>query len=393
MSPSGLSGRLAAIDLARLVALLGMFTAHIVHPQNYRGDQVGDLLFTLAAGRSAALFAVLAGVSLALASPREVALDTPSGLRLRILVRAAWIAMIGLFLGVFPSGVAVILTYYGVLFCFALPVLRWRASHLALLALCWGLLSPLVSVLLREQLPQMRGESPHLFRLGTDPIAMMTELLVTGYYPALTWATYLFAGMAVGRVLREGGGERVMRALTLGGAATAAAAWGISAMVTRLPSAETALLGSLGSGSSPGRLAAQQQLGFYGTHPTDTWWWLGVWVPHSGSIIDLAHTTGTALLVLGALLWLVRLVPAVPWHVIGGAGGMTLTLYTAHVLVLASPLGAEGPLARGSLTGLLAHSALAVVVGAVFATVHRRGPLESVVSAATHRIPLQRHPR
>ena len=108
--------------------------------------------FQITAGRSAALFAVLAGVSIALTT-RSRPDRTTAGNRLALAARALTIALIGLFLGVPDSGLAVILTFYGVLFLVALPVLTWSARSLGLLALCWGLLSPVVSIAVRRHLP------------------------------------------------------------------------------------------------------------------------------------------------------------------------------------------------------------------------------------------------
>lgn len=378
--------RLRGVDLARLLALLGMFAAHLITPVPGDGPGGVDGLFQVVAGRSSALFAVLAGVSLALAS-RQV-LSDPGTARRRLLVRAGLVAAIGLWLGLLGSGVAVILVYYGLLFCCALPVLTWRTSSLAWLALAWGLVSPVVSLGLRQVLPPMTGQVPSFLSLA-DPVQLVGELLVTGYYPVLTWATYLFAGLAVGRALAPatggGGGAASMlliRRIVLVGAWFAALALGVSALLTRSAAVRTVLVQTSGE---PDRSALGLTLrhGFYGTHPTGSGWWLGVWAPHSGSVVDLAHTTGCALVVLGACLWLVRLLPRLPWRVLAGAGAMTLTLYTAHVVLLAGPLGQAGPLAPGSPWAPALHAALAVATGIVLALLHRPGPLEWCVREAT----------
>lgn len=395
--------RLVGVDLARMLALLGMFAAHLIDPGEGGGPGGVNALFQVVAGRSSALFAVLAGVSLALVTRVPAAGD-----RARLLVRAALVAGIGLVLGSVDSGIAVILVYYGLLFCCALPVLRWRASSLAWLALAWGLLSPVASMLLRPLLPAPTLVVPSPLSL-TDPVQLLSELLVTGYYPVLTWATYLFTGLAVGRVLSGALGSgalgagmtttagtgtadravsfRTLRSLLLFGAWLAALALAGSALLTRSSTARSALLRTWdGSGPWP-VLRNELREGFYGTHPEGSAWWLGVWAPHSGSIVDLAHTTGSALLVLGLCLWLVRLLSVLPWRVIGGAGAMTLTLYSAHVLVLAVALVVGGPLARGAEHALLLHSLGAVAIGAGFAAARWPGPLEHAVRVATQAIP------
>ena len=382
------SRRLVGIDLARTLALLGMFAAHLAVQE---GDGPGGVswLFQLVAGRSSALFAVLAGVSIALAAPLAAVRADPPLHRRRLLVRSALIASIGLVIGLPSSGIAVILTYYGVLFCCALPVLQWRARSLAWLALGWGLLSPVVSLLVRQVLPDPTLAVPSVASLLIYPLQMVAELLVTGYYPVLTWATYLFAGLAVGRWLQSRGADRtVVGSLLLGGAAAAALALGVSALLLRSEQVRTALLDSVGlDAASWPVLDADRRTGFYGTHPEESAWWLGVWAPHSGSVVDLVHTTGTALLVLGGCLALVHLTRSLPWSVLAGAGRTTLTLYVAHVLILSTPLGDTGPLARDTTSGLVLHSALALTAGALIVATGRRGPLEAFLHQSTHGTP------
>jgi uncharacterized membrane protein YeiB len=371
--------RVVAVDLARAVALVGMFTAHLVPATDPDGTGAVDGLFQVVAGRSSALFALLAGVGIALSTTR-VASD-PRGHRARLVVRALAVAAVGLVLGSFDSGLAIILTFYGALFLLALPVLTWGPRSLAALAAGWALLSPVVSLLLRRQV-----EAPHKivpsFADLAEPGNLLTELVLTGYYPVLTWGTYLFAGMAIGRLdLRH---PRLGPRLALLGAALATCSIAVSASLTSSPSVRAALL------SDPRRpvgdwsgLDAQIRRGLFGTHPTGTSWWLGVWSPHSGSIVDLVHTTGTAVLVLGLALWLVRSTVALPWQVIAGAGAMTLTLYSTHTLVLASALGVRGEVA------LVLHTLLALSVGALFASLPARGPLEELVSNATRLVPVR----
>lgn len=322
---------------------------------------------------------MLAGVGIALSTGSV--LTDPARTRWRLAVRAGMVAALGLWLGAFPSGVAVILTFYGVLFLCALPVLRWRARSLALLAVAWGILSPVVSLLLRRELPPGPTVVPTFHHL-LEPGLLLQELLVTGYYPVLTWATYLFAGMAIGRLDLRGGA--VGPRLALSGAWLAALALVVSAQVASHPDARAALL------ADPRRpvdgwaaLDIQLRQGLFGTHPSGTPWWLGVWSPHSGSIVDLAHTTGTSMLVLGLALWLVRLAPRLPWRLVAGAGTMTLSLYALHVMVLSTPLGLRGGEA------LVVHGVVAVTTGAVFAAVPSRGPLEMLVSGATRLVPLR----
>lgn len=374
------AARLVGIDIARCLALLGMIAAHTVSSSDPGAPGGVDPLFQLVAGRSAALFAVLAGLSIALVTRRASAAGdqrSVTAYRGQVVVRAMLIALIGLVLGLVGSGVAVILTYYGVLFLAALPVLGWRARSLALLATGWGLVSPVVSMLVRPLLPEPTLVVPSPLSLLT-PLQLLSELTVTGYYPVLTWCTYLFAGMAIGRAdLR---GTRLPRGLLLGGTLLAVTSLGVSAVVTGSASIRTRLLvdaPARADATSWSELDAALREGLLGTTPTEQWWWLLVWSPHSGTVVDLAHTTGCAMAVIGGCLWLVSVLPAVArrvLHVGFGAGTMTLTLYAVHVLVL----GAAGDVASARST--LAHMVMVLVVGGLFVAVRSHGPLEILVS-------------
>jgi hypothetical protein len=172
--------------------------------------------------------------------------------------------------------------------------------------------------------------------------------------------------MAVGRLDLQR--TRVAVVLLAGGTAVA-----VAAAVT-----SSWLLGPRGGATvlGAGPLAERN----YGTTPTDSWWWLTVMAPHSGTPFDLAHTTGTALAALGAMLLLARLAPVVVW-VPAAVGAIPLTLYTLHVLLLGRYSG-EGEPERVLLGLWLAHVLGAVLLGVVIRALGRRGPLEAVVSAA-----------
>ena len=119
------------------------------------------------------------------------------------------------------------------------------------------------------------------------------ELFLTGTYPALTWTTYLFVGLAIGRSdLRRRG---VAVALLVGGTAVAVAAKLVS----------SALLGAAGGvdrlHASPPRhdflvkdTGRWLREGLFGTTPTTDWRWLLISSPHSGTTFDLAHTSATS---------------------------------------------------------------------------------------------------
>ena len=106
-------------------------------------------------------------------------------------VRAAFLVALGLLLGRVDSPPLVILAYYGLLFVVALPVLGLGPRALAVLAVVAAVVTPVVSHLLRQSVDPTPIAEPW----GAD---LLTELLLTGTYPVLSWTTYLLAGMARG---------------------------------------------------------------------------------------------------------------------------------------------------------------------------------------------------
>ena len=125
-----------------------------------------------------------------------------------------------------------------------------------------------------------------------------------------------------------------------------------------------------------GRASAEQH--FYGTTPTSTWWWLAVDAPHSGTPLDLARTTGSALAVLGLMLLLAHVARPLLW-LPAAVGAAPLTLYALHVVLTTADLGrdADRPYVFAG------HVLLLSVVGAALRAAGMRGPLEAGVGVAS----------
>lgn len=364
--------RVVGLDVARALALVGMMATHILPALD--GAEL-SLSHQIASGRASALFAVLAGVSIALMSGRT----TPQRGRERtataagLAVRALIIAGIGLLLAEADSGIAVILTYYGVLFVLAIPFLGLGARALAVLSAVWLVVAPVVSHLVRPELPAPSYRSPSLDSLA-EPWQLLTELTFTGYYPAVPWVAYLLAGMAVGRLSLASG--RTAARLAVLGVGAAAVSWLVSEALVSAPGVRRTLGETFVGPVTDNSLSLTLDRGLYGTTPTGSWWWLAVHAPHSATPFDLAHTIGTSLLVIGFCLAVGRLAPRT-LAVLFGAGAMTLTLYSAHV-VSRHPGWWDGD-DRGTF---LAQVGLVLLVGAAFRAAGSRGPLETVVAAA-----------
>jgi hypothetical protein len=337
----------------------------------------------LTAGRAAALFAVLAGVSLVLANHPDATLPLRHGVRRGILARAAFIAAVGLVLAEFHSGIAIILVHYGALFAIGCLFVGLDGRILMVTAGGWLLISPVFGFLVRPVLPPGLGSSPTLASLG-EPGDLVSAVLFTGYYPVSQWIGYLLVGMAIaGLRLR-----RTTTCLCLVGAGLVLAAG--SKLLSDFMLGPLGGFGQLGvpAGSilSGRDLETVLQTGTYGTTPTNSWWWLAVSAPHSSAPLDLLHTTGTAIAVIGGCL-LVGSALAGRWQLlllipVAAVGSMTLTLYSAHVVALGLLDGSSWDPDIASPTAYWVWNvAVALVVATAWQLTGRRGPLESVSAA------------
>jgi len=331
----------------------------------------GDLHLShaVASGRAAALFAVLAGVGLGLASggARRVQGRALRAARFGVLARACLLAAVGLLLGRVDSPPLVILAYYGLLFLVAVPVLGLSGRLIAVLAVIAAVTTPLVSYALRTSRESAPIEEPG----GVD---LLVDLFLTGTYPVLTWTTYLFAGLAVSRLHLDR--TSVAGRLFALGSLLAVGAKVVSAIVLEAVGGAERLAAS---GQPLDSVEASLASGMFGSTPTTDWRWLTVSAPHSGTTLDFVHTVGVALAVLGGCLLLARLLPARSILPLAAMGSMTFTLYSLHVLVLAK----DSPfLVDDRQTLWLAHVVVALGLASLWRTTMGRGPLEALAAWA-----------
>lgn len=368
-------GRLLGVDAARGIALLGMMATHIFPSRDVDGG--ATVAYALADGRASALFAVLAGMSLALADGGTRGQSSGYGRMLaRVAVRAVLIGLVGLLLAMAGTNILVILTYYAVLFLLASPFIRLPAAVLVGLGITWAVLGPVVSHAVRDayDLGQFI-ESPSFAALAADPGRVLTGLLLTGTYPAVTWLAYALVGAALGRVVL---GTAALVAAAGGGLALTATAYLVSGVLVER-GAEA--LQAAGGVSASGR--------FFGTTPTTSWWWLAVDTPHSGTPFDLLATIGSSVLVISVMLLVVRGRAKWAFFWLTAAGSMTLSLYSLHILMVGSDVGGTADPARIWLLQVV----IVLVVGMAWRAVLPRGPLESIVAAAVDGVAPRERPK
>ena len=376
-------GRLLGVDVARGVALLGIIAVHaLVEGTDDGAPATNYLVF---GGRSAALFALLAGVALAFMTGRRRVMwgRDLGGAAAMVAARACVLLVIGLALGwTDPEIAAVILPYYAVMFLPAIALLVLPTGALAGLTVLLAGAVPVLSQLVRPALPVPTLDNPHLVDVVTDPLGLLSELTLTGAYPALTWVTYLAAGLVIGRLrLRSPRtGWTLLGAGTAAALAAAGASWWLLG-----PGGGYA---HIAAATPPAQLESAPTVADFvaaspdGVTPTTTWWWLATIAPHSGTPLDLVQTIGSAAAALGAALLLAGIArPAVArllgylLRPVAAAGSMTLTLYVISLLFMNSPLDEFGP-----LEGYLWQIGAALVIGTAWRRAVGRGPLEAATS-------------
>lgn len=186
------ASRIVGLDIARGLAVLGMFGAHLLRNTGFL-DWEPSSWIAIINGRSSILFAVLAGVSMAIMSGRTNPVTGIAAVqvRTRILTRSAILLIIAAILNSFSHGLALILDYYAFFFLLALPFLFWSPKRLFVTAGGVMVIMPVVMNLLITL--SMRSEK---FELSFESLS---QYLISGVYPALLWFGFLLIGIAVGR--------------------------------------------------------------------------------------------------------------------------------------------------------------------------------------------------
>jgi uncharacterized membrane protein len=380
--------RLQGIDAARGLALLGMMATHLLPTFESNADLTPTWIGLTFSGRAAALFAVLAGVGLALSTGKHKPLAGPelSAARRGVALRALVIAAVGLTLGGVEVNLAIILVHYAVLFLCVLPFLGLEIKRLCAWAAGWILASPVLAYLLRPWLlaaepPLKLGHNPSWEDLAT-PSRLLADLFFTGYYPVFQWLSYLLVGLVIGRLMLTKALVPVV--LLVAGTAVAVAAKALGVMAMENWGGRAALEAILNSPGYP--LDSVLQVNLTGIPQEGSWWWLASAAPHSGTTLDLLHTSAVAAAVIGACLLLGRLAEWVDLDLLlplRGAGAMTLTLYTVHVWVVSGFYLKPLPAGWTEDGMYFAHAATAIIVGMVFVLLKWRGPLEWLGHAAS----------
>ncbi|WNZ09907.1 DUF418 domain-containing protein [Streptomyces sp. 11x1] len=392
VSPGPSMGRLVGLDLARALAVFGMYIVHIA-PMPSAGNDLGSWVYSLAEGRSSALFATLAGFSLMLIAGRR---EPKTGLagrqaKARIAIRAVILLALGTVLAM-EYGDIIILAYYGVYFLLALLLVRLSARTLAIIAAGIALVMPQLAFVLKMWLSDSVQQSINAY----DPLERLStvgvlDLLLTGLYPTITWMAFVTAGMALARL--DLTAATVQRRLAALGASLTVGAYGLATLLGGTsavlsfrggggPSSGSGAgsmgsgsmgsgsgAGSMGSGSGGPELSASDLLGA---------------MSHTGTTLDTIGCVGVAILVIVAAMVAIDRLPllrrlAKP---VIAVGTMSLTAYVGHFLAQ-SAWPASGAGTTTSWVPVLTYILTAIVFATIWSRFFRRGPLEYLLNAAT----------
>ncbi|MEV5410574.1 heparan-alpha-glucosaminide N-acetyltransferase domain-containing protein [Thermopolyspora sp. NPDC052614] len=360
-------GRLLGVDLARGMAIFGMFAVHVgPSPANVGG--LPGLLLRLAQGRSAALFATLAGLSLVLMSGRDRTHKPGREVRTRIGVRAVILLLLGTGLTMLGTTISVIIPYYGVFFLMALPVLGFSAAALAVLAAVAALAGPVLTMA-----PMViPGDWLDTFA-SYDPINSLSgrgfiDLVLVGAFPAACWIAYVFAGMALARLDLAAAGIR--RRLVAAGVALTVTGYGGSWLATHV---FTHVQEAVDQAAAAASAAGSSFDVFDEGSPIER---LLVASPHSNSPFEIIGNLGVVILAIVASIAALEARPrlrrlAAP---VIAVGTMSLTVYVAHILVIHY---VDPEVYLGTpLAVLVAFIAGATAFAVLWRRWFRRGPLE-----------------
>ncbi len=375
MPPQAGNGRarLIGVDVARGLALFGMMATHVFDTFAYDGTPT--VATVLASGRSAATFALLAGVGLAFLSGGRSAVRGRERVAASAAVaaRALLIGLIGLLLGFTRSDLDVILAFYALMFLLAIPMLGLRPWVLAAVCIALIALGPTLLLITARTEASGPGGEPTLVTLVTDPVGLLVLLLLTGYYPVVVYLAYICAGLGIGRLDLGSSG---CAWFLLGGGLGLAVMAQVASWVLLHPLGGLARL--LSDPGLPGDPTYAEVALLWAPEQGTSWWYLALASPHAHTPLDLVHALGSAMAVLGASLLLTRMAAVERLlRPLALVGAMTLTLYSAHILVLATGLFGDSETAT-----------YALLVGASFlfaAGWRKQGPLERMVAVTSGR--------
>ncbi|MDX2821883.1 DUF418 domain-containing protein [Streptomyces ipomoeae] len=371
------TGRLIGVDLARGLAVYGMFAAHVGPDPSVGG--VTGFFMELAHGRASALFAFLAGFSIMLITGRRSPKTGRAGRQAiaKVVIRALVLLVLGTALTLTGTSVEVILAFYGLYFLLVLPLYRLSARSLAIIAGAGALVLPQVLYVIQRMLRADGVDGIWAWPANADGVV---SLLFTGSYPALAWIPFVIAGMAVARLDLAASVIRIRLAVT--GVCLAVLGHGGSWLALNLVPGALSAIGATRWGNG-GSAASAWWSDTWGYPDGDTPAGLLVASPHSETTLSIIANTGVAVTVLALCLAAVDAFPR--FHRLArpviAVGTMSLTAYVLHIVGIRL-LGID-EVPSPSLYVLLGFIVAVTVFATLWSRCFRRGALEWLLGKAT----------
>lgn len=337
--------RIAGVDLARGLAIVGMFAAHLLVTAERWVWSESSTWLSIVDGRSSILFAMLAGVSIGLVTGGRTPLapDLMSVARQRLALRAAVLFILGILLILTGVPVYVILPAYGILFLLTLPFTALSTRVVLWISAGVVLVMPFVQPVLNS------------LDIWTTPIGEALSAVLGWNYPFTLWIAFVLAGLGVARA-------------------------GITRLVVQFRMLVVGtVLAVIGYG-----LAELPP-------PSAGEYWHSVWTasPHSSGLLEAVGTGGFVVALLAGCLLACRVdmlkVVTLPLR---ATGAMPLTAYTVQLLVWAAVAlavtGETGDLSAFRMLEPFWPLTLGMIVGCtLWALLVGRGPLEWLLARAT----------
>ncbi|EFU81743.1 hypothetical protein HMPREF0576_1585 [Mobiluncus holmesii ATCC 35242] len=351
-----LTGRVVGLDMARGLAILGMFTAHMW--VSVQGPVSSVMAWSH--GRSAPLFALLAGVSMGIMQQRlsRHFAGSPALSRRfygeKILVRSAFLILLATLLSLINTRILLILDNYGV----------WMVCALFLAGLSVPMQLGVIGLLLVAGIPLW-----HYLNLLFLPPEIGVVLGLNDYQMP-TFLIYVLTGLILWRLGWAGVTIRAHRLQKYGaviGLGTAGVIFGVGTAVD-----------SLRLGRFSEVLFGNDTLSIANPTPAQFWYQTLIYIaPHTDSVAETVANTAwcvglTSLLLLAGSTFNRFFSP------LAALGSMALTIYTLHVIWHAITFRLFG------YPGLIPSLIIMIVVFLLVASLWRlrfgKGPLEAFLA-------------
>jgi uncharacterized membrane protein len=336
--------RLTGIDLARLIAIVGMVMVHF-GPNPVPETTLGTI-YDVSHGRASILFVFVAGIGATLLTRGRSQSSWITG-TIEILARAAILLPLGLWLQQLDHGVLVILHYYAIYFVLAAALVRFPSVILVVISGAFFVLGPIGYHLAEFNRPGWFDSDP--LALGASITEIVRETVISGSYPLVTWGAPLALGIWVGRQ-------------NLARSSTRAMLIGAGIIAIAIASLSVDLIGEITIAGT--------------TTPISNG-------PHSQTHLWLLGSIGSALAVTGISLELAERFPTPLWPLVA-AGQLALTIYVGHLILL----DANADLLRRddvteAFVSVGVFMAITIALATLWRIVFSRGPLEALFRVPT----------